>query len=95
MQHSHNQELRQRFESGELTGVTYYRQLLRLIYRLLFLMVTESRNLLLTEPDPEKARIYQEYYSVGRLRDLAERPGWLLTKFCGKQRKALKEGLPP
>lgn len=76
VQHSHNQELRQRFESRELTGVTYYRQLLRLIYRLLFLMVTESRNLLLTESDPKKARIYQEYYSVGRLRDLAERPGW-------------------
>ncbi|WP_243406961.1 Eco57I restriction-modification methylase domain-containing protein [Cuspidothrix issatschenkoi] len=52
----------------------YYRQLLRLIYRLLFLMVAESRNLLLIGEDPEKARIYLEYYSIERLRELAERP---------------------
>ena len=57
----------------------YYRQLL-LIYRLLFLMVAESRNLLFVEaPDfasLEKSRIYQEYYSIERLRILAERPKW-------------------
>ncbi|MFM6038281.1 MAG: DNA methyltransferase, partial [Sphaerospermopsis kisseleviana] len=52
----------------------YYRQLLRLIYRLLFLMVAESRNLLLIGEDTEKARIYLEYYSIERLRELAERP---------------------
>jgi hypothetical protein len=81
VQHSHNQELRRRFESGELTDTAYYRQLLRLIYRLLFLMVTESRNLLLTESDAEKARIYQEYYSIGRLRDLAEVPVGVMLVF--------------
>ncbi|MBD2138380.1 restriction endonuclease [Anabaena sp. FACHB-1237] len=58
----------------EVRYLRYYRQLLRLIYRLLFLMVAESRNLLLTENDPEKARIYLEYYSIERLRELAERP---------------------
>ena len=36
-------------------------------------MVAESRDLLLADEDPEKARIYMEYYSVSRLRDMAER----------------------
>jgi len=82
-----------------LTETDYYRQLLLLIYRLLFLMVAESRNLLIGSselgvgsseeslsstphsllPTPnlaEKARIYREYYSIERLRALAERPSW-------------------
>lgn len=73
VQHPANQQLRQQFESGELTDKVYYRQLLLLIYRLLFLMVAESRDLLLADEDPEKARIYMEYYSVSRLRNMAER----------------------
>jgi len=73
LQHPANQQLRQQFESGELTDKVYYRQLLLLIYRLLFLMVAESRDLLLADEDPEQARIYMEYYSVSRLRDMAER----------------------
>jgi hypothetical protein len=73
LQHPANQQLRQQFELGELTDKVYYRQLLLLIYRLLFLMVAESRDLLLADEDPEKARIYMEYYSVSRLRDMAER----------------------
>ena len=73
LQHPANQQLRQQFESGELTDKVYYRQLLLLIYRLLFLMVAESRDLLLADEDPEKARIYMEYYSVERLRNMTER----------------------
>ncbi|WP_236146892.1 Eco57I restriction-modification methylase domain-containing protein [Scytonema millei] len=76
LQHPANGQLRQSFESGELADTVYYRQLLLLIYRLLFLMVAEARNLLLTDEDPEKARIYLEYYSVTRLRNLAERPSY-------------------
>ncbi len=81
VQHPNSRELRRQFESGELIDQDYYRQLLRLIYRLLFLMVAESRNLLLIENDPEKARIYQEYYSIQRLRDMAERPSWRRSGF--------------
>ncbi len=55
---------------------SFYRQLLLLIYRLLFLMVAESRNLLLAGDDAEKARIYQEYYSISRLREVAEQPSY-------------------
>lgn len=85
LQHPDNEELRQKFTlplpSGRGIGsegkdVTFYRQLLLLIYRLLFLMVAESRNLLLADEDIEKARIYQEYYSVERVRMLAERPSY-------------------
>lgn len=64
-------------ENGEkLTETQFYRQLLLLIYRLLFLMVAESRNLLLAGEDAEKARIYNEYYSISRLRAFAERPSY-------------------
>ncbi|MBW4637883.1 MAG: N-6 DNA methylase [Gloeocapsa sp. UFS-A4-WI-NPMV-4B04] len=77
LQHPHNEHLRQKLTAGkELTEVAYYRQLLRLIYRLLFLMVAESRNLLLIGEDLERAKIYREYYSIERLRELAERPSW-------------------
>ncbi|MBD2247480.1 DNA methyltransferase [Nostoc sp. FACHB-888] len=73
LQHPQNEHLRQKFSNNY--ELVFYRQLLRLIYRLLFLMVAESRNLLIGD-DIEKARIYQEYYSIERLRELAERPHW-------------------
>ena len=76
LQHPQSQELREKIESGTLSEKDYYRQLLLLIYRLLFLMVAESRNLLLSADDPEKSRIYREYYSIERLRALVERPSW-------------------
>jgi len=77
LQHPNNERLRQKLVDGrELTDVGYYRQLLRLIYRLLFLMVAESRSLLLIREDTDKERIYREYYSIERLRELAERPSW-------------------
>jgi hypothetical protein len=74
LQHPGSDELRQKLESKELAATDYYQQLLRLIYRLLFLMVTEARDLLLEGSDEENRRIYREYYSVGRLRLRAEIP---------------------
>jgi len=84
-----------------LSETDYYRQLLLLIYRLLFLMVAESRNLIIgnresavgnreeSAPDSplptpysptstfaERAKIYRDYYSIERLRTLAEKPSW-------------------
>ncbi|OYD88312.1 restriction endonuclease [Nostoc sp. 'Peltigera membranacea cyanobiont' 213] len=81
IQHPQNERLRQKLGiipnyEAEVTNYEFYRQLLRLIYRLLFLMVAESRNLLLIGEDLEKTRIYREYYSIERLRELAERPHW-------------------
>jgi hypothetical protein len=44
-----------------------YRQLLRLVYRLLFLLVSEERGLISADP------LYRDHYSVTRLRTLVER----------------------
>jgi hypothetical protein len=74
LQHRANQQLRNAIAQGELSEKDYYRELLLLIYRLLFLLVGESRNLLLSNADAEKARIYREYYSIERLRAIAEHP---------------------
>jgi hypothetical protein len=72
--HPANGELRQQLQSGDLTTRDYYRQLLRLVYRLIFLFVAEDRNLLLVkEAEPEARAQYYDYYSVTRLRELAAR----------------------
>ncbi|MFF4343818.1 Eco57I restriction-modification methylase domain-containing protein [Kitasatospora sp. NPDC001540] len=52
--------------------------LLRLAYRLLFLFVTEDRDLLLHPDATEKAReTYEKYFSTARLRRVARRTGTL------------------
>jgi hypothetical protein len=70
-----NSELRTRLRSGDLDAQDYYRQVLRLVYRLLFLFVAEDRSLLLLPGEErEAARLrYVRYYSTARLRRLAER----------------------
>lgn len=73
--HADSGKLREAFDTGRIDEAEYYRQLLRLVYRLLFLMVAEERRLLLV-PDHEntaRQRIYTDWYSIGRLRQLAER----------------------
>lgn len=52
LQHPDNAALRQRFIDGQLTVSGYYRQLLRLIYRYLFLMVSEERRLVGPDAGP-------------------------------------------
>ena len=66
--------LRARLGSGALTDVDYLRRLLRLVYRLIFLLVAESRDLLLDPMAGGTARRrYGDFYSVTRLRKLAAR----------------------
>ena len=48
LEHPANAALRAKLEQGQLTPLAYYRQLLKLIYRLLFLMVVEERGLIAT-----------------------------------------------
>ena len=70
--HRDNSALRAGLNLGSLTDGDYLRQLLRLVYRLIFLLVAESRDLLLAPGTDETVRLrYQEFYSVGRLRKLA------------------------
>lgn len=72
--HPANNELRRRFEGGELDKHDYYRDLLRLVYRLLFLFVAEDRGLLFDPAAPPAAKeLYTRFYSTARLRRLAER----------------------
>ena len=72
--HSMNGALRTALRGGSLDAQDYYRQLLRVVYRLLFLFVAEDRDILFapTAPIAAKER-YTSFYSLGRLRRLAER----------------------
>lgn len=71
---SDNHELQQAVISEVLTPDEFYQSLLRLIYRLLFLMVIEERDLVFP-PGADKAKqtIYTRYYSLQRLRRLSEK----------------------
>ncbi|MCX7114043.1 MAG: restriction endonuclease [Proteobacteria bacterium] len=72
--HPHNDALREQVSTGKLTAENYYRYLLHLIYRLLFLMVIEERNLVFPGNAQANYRtLYQHYYSLQRLRRLAEK----------------------
>ncbi|MDO4158887.1 MAG: restriction endonuclease [Prevotellaceae bacterium] len=77
-----NEAFRQAFANGEVTAQTLNKELIHLIYRLLFLFIIEDRNLVyaIGEPDSDvdydqKVRcqdIYKKYYAVSRLRGLSE-----------------------
>jgi hypothetical protein len=71
LDHPKNEELRRRLSpdcvgNERTTALDLYRQLLRLIYRLLFLLVSEDRGLISTDP------VYRDHYGVARLRRLLE-----------------------
>ncbi len=72
--HPANTVLIEKLRSGSLGTQDYYRQLLRAVYRMIFLFVAEDRDLLLTAPPGSRERQrYARYYSMDRLRSLAER----------------------
>lgn len=72
--HPANNALRNRLADGSLKPDAFYKSLLRLIYRLLFLMVIEERGLVFpTSAKPSQRSTYEQYYSVQRLRRLAEK----------------------
>jgi len=59
-------------QDGTLATKNYFNQLLRLVYRLIFLLTVEERGLLHPDNSNEKARtLYAQGYSVRRLRDRA------------------------
>jgi hypothetical protein len=74
LQEPTNTALRDRLASGALTPQGYYQQLLRLVYRVIFLLTIEERGLLHPPgADPEAVRLYDEGYSLRRLRERARR----------------------
>ena len=75
LKHPDSVELREKLATNQLDTANYYRQLLRLVYRFLFLMVSEERHLLFSQGTTisPKQNIYRDYYSIARIRDRAER----------------------
>jgi hypothetical protein len=73
LRHPANEDLRDAVSSKRLSAEIFYQNQLRLIYRLLFLMVIEERNLIYSEKHNKKLRdIYYHFYSVERLRRLID-----------------------
>jgi N-6 DNA Methylase len=105
LSHSDNAALRERLRTGELSLPEFFGQLLRLVYRLIFQLAAEDRNLL-HPPSASAAarRLYAEGYSVGTLRDRAvRRAAWdrhhdrwegLLITFAALGQGERRLGLP-
>ncbi|WP_345797605.1 DNA methyltransferase [Castellaniella sp. MT123] len=72
--HPSNAELRQRLEAGALSTQGYFEQLLRLVYRFIFLATIEDRGLVFAPGADESTRErYLSGYSLQRLRHMAAR----------------------
>ncbi len=73
LSHPDNTSLREAVADRTLKATDYYQNLLRLIYRLLFLMVIEERDLVFPPTATQSQRdVYRRYYSLQRLRLLSE-----------------------
>jgi hypothetical protein len=84
VQHPANEALRQKLQAGDLKREDYFAQLLRLVYRFIFLFTVEERGLVPTAAQPADgdttaqarrtaAQLYADGYAMTRLRDLALR----------------------
>ncbi len=74
LSHAANADLRSALHAGGLTTDRYFGQLLRLVYRLIFLLTVEERDLLHTKDASASARrLYSDGYALRRLRDRAVR----------------------
>lgn len=73
LQHPANQALRAALDDGTLSKDAYFQQLLRLIYRLIFVFTVEERGVLHPQDDSPDAlaarRAYAEGYALARLRE--------------------------
>lgn len=70
IEHQANGGLRQALTEGKLSRQGYFEELLRLVYRLIFLFAAEDRELLHAPGAPQAAtKAYAEGYSLARLRE--------------------------
>jgi hypothetical protein len=70
IEHQANGALRQALTDGKLTRQAYFEELLRLVYRMIFLFAAEDRELLHAPGAPQAAtKAYAEGYSLARLRE--------------------------
>jgi len=72
IEHPDNEGLRAELNGGMMTAEALHQQLLRLVYRLLFLFTAEEGDLLHgPESAPNARNLYAQGYSLARLRDRA------------------------
>jgi Eco57I restriction-modification methylase len=72
--HGKNGALRDRLRTGTLPLSEFFGQLLRLVYRLIFLLTAEDRELLhMPGASVQVRKLYADGYSIGLLRDRAVR----------------------
>jgi type I restriction-modification system DNA methylase subunit len=87
LKHPSNKTIREKLASGQLDRQDYYRELLRLVYRIIFLCVAEDRDILLDpKASANRKELYLRYYSVSRIRNLAR-------NFDGNNHSDIFEGL--
>ncbi len=100
LRHIDNKALHRRLREGELSKQDFFRQLLRMTYRLLFLFVAEDRELLMNPETDAQAKADFYYYSTARLRELSRQYRSFgrhadLGNLLGRVFNALeREGLP-
>jgi hypothetical protein len=105
IEHRANAQLLEALSSGRISSQAFYEELLRLIYRLIFLFAAEDRGLLhAPNVSSDATKTYAEGYSLGRLRERAMRraawdrhgDGWegLKTTFAALKRGEVRLGLP-
>jgi hypothetical protein len=103
--HPENSTLRARVTSAELPLPEFFGELLRLVYRLIFLLVAEDRGLLHPPgASPSATKLYADGYSLSTLRERAvRRTAWdqhydrwegLLITFAGLAQGQAKLALP-
>jgi hypothetical protein len=70
LQHRDNMALVRALETGELNAHAYFQELLRTVYRFIFLFTAEDRGLLRPKDQAQtpEAKLYAEGYSLARLR---------------------------
>ena len=74
LEHPANEALRKAITDGAVTADSIFQELLRLVYRLLFLFAAEERRLLHPPSATDgQQELYREGYALGRLRDRAQR----------------------
>lgn len=72
VQYQGNTRLRAALQDGSFSPMEYYQELLKLVYRFIFLSTAEDRDILHIPGDNEEGKkLYHEGYSIARLREMA------------------------
>jgi len=81
LQHPANDTLRSRLNDGRLSAPTFFQELLRLVYRLIFLFTLEDRDLLHPADSDSQAITARQVYAEGLCAGAAEHPSHAHQRF--------------